>query len=411
MLTKLFVVFGAVVSLIAATTQNANAQVVDFVTHDANWLFTEDDELDDLGLLGEEESEESGNDIFSLAAFRNSDSSCECVDDCCCGPFVPNMIGGIPIGVPVQFAGGSIYHKHFSNVTVNNSPFPRDRIYFEYGYFNQTVLQRQLFSPAGREFGMHTYRLGLEKTLFEGMMSVELIVPFLFTNNSEIPSRFSSLDDRTTTEFGKLAFGTKVLICDNGRWALSGGLRVEAPTDDGITFPAEFPGFEAKNDDWLFTPYLAAVYRKDRRFLQTFAGYRIKSSDLNEEFFGTTTGTWHASPNSLLVSMSGGVWMYENPCARVVTGLAPMLELHYLTTTEPPATDGVITTATHGENTSMLNITAGLTAKVGESGTAMVGCSVPLRRSRTTILGRVVDTEGLYDWQLTTQVNFYYGRK
>ena len=103
----------------------------------------------------------------------------------------PTMIGGSSLGVPFSAFGFLEVHyltNFYSRVSENNSAIPQDRVSFVYKYLNDV--------PVAKDTGANTrdydndfshYELGLEKTLFNGNVSAELLVPFSYGPESRIP--------------------------------------------------------------------------------------------------------------------------------------------------------------------------------------------------------------------------------
>ncbi|MEZ6117707.1 MAG: hypothetical protein R3C28_14205 [Pirellulaceae bacterium] len=93
---------------------------------------------------------------------------------------VPSMIGdffggGYNYTVDGPFNGGTVTlaggdrRMKFSE---NNSPFPRDRIFFNYNHFHNA-----LTDPNGNSRDLNRYTFGVESTIFNDFNSVELRVP------------------------------------------------------------------------------------------------------------------------------------------------------------------------------------------------------------------------------------------
>lgn len=111
-----------------------------------------------------------------------------------------------------------------------------------------------------------------------------------------------------------------------------------------------------------------------------------------------------------------GRWIYRDPDARFLTGIAPVAELHYTTTLENaevvtlPATGLVQQTTLRPEagptvgNTAnridLLNTTLGTTFQFGRRTTLATAVALPISNG----------TDRAFDWELSAQLNFYFGR-
>ncbi len=103
-----------------------------------------------------------------------------------------------------------------------------------------------------------------------------------------------------------------------------------------------------------------------------------------------------------MVDAGVGYWLFRNdPRSRIVTGLAPTIELHYTTFTEDqhPA----LFSHVYFNRIDMLNLTAGATAELRHGGTVAVAMALPLREN--TYPGGTLKTDRSMDWELIVQYN------
>jgi hypothetical protein len=183
--------------------------------------------------------------------------------------------------------------------------------------------------------------------------------------------------------------------------AISGGLLVETPTSDDLSIV--LPGFTETlhTDTWYLTPYLATLITPtERLYFQAFASYRAttRSNDL------ATNGLTQSQirDQDLLMADGGvGYWLHRDTCARWLTGLAPTVELHYMTT----VTDGEGASGFLNPRADYLNLTAGATAVIRDRSTLGLACVVPLRTGESPLIGH---TDRLFDWQLAVQFNLLW---
>lgn len=249
--------------------------------------------------------------------------------------------------------------------------------------------------------------------------------------------------------------------------------------------------FELKNETWLLSPFLAMAARPTARtFLNGFwqvdapvgrSDWRYTSLDVDmaaatgyyrdhptvapglgpvppfvqtpngivpqvgptlngvggvqtsQSFTGKASGQWLTQ-----LSLGGGYWLYQNPCARWITGLASLAEVHYATTLgadravqipaqtlragsppvtgigRDPATGAVQSLALGppsaaepqprigavGGHVAAIGGTLGATMYVGQTSTATIGYGFPIADG---------DLQRLFRGELNVQINCYFG--
>src|SRR4029079_7105637 len=112
---------------------------------------------------------------------------------------VPNMFGDLPMStafIEGISTAGSIkgFRSNFTlplagasrigKISENDSPIPRDRVFFSYNHFqNVFQISETPLTPPGpamiRQEPIDRYTLGFEKTFFDGWTSVEVRMPFI----------------------------------------------------------------------------------------------------------------------------------------------------------------------------------------------------------------------------------------
>jgi len=98
----------------------------------------------------------------------------------------------------------------------------------------------------------------------------------------------------------------------------------------------------------------------------------------------------------LYLDASIGRWIYRNPCATCITGIAPTVELHYTTTMEDTATVGGFSNPFN--RMDVLDLTAGVHVQLGARNMLSVAGVAPLRQ----------DEEKLFDAEIQLQYNRYF---
>ncbi|MCI0739901.1 MAG: hypothetical protein L0Y72_12715, partial [Gemmataceae bacterium] len=247
-----------------------------------------------------------------------------------------------------------------------------------------------------RLYDVQMYTVDFEKTFLDGLCSLQLRVPFATTVSSDLNLSFGSIDPslpiitqdgspalnvtRTpgetlgheATEFGNMQVIFKSLLWQEPRWAISGGLSLGIPTAQDTTVRvADYIGslalnlsqiqrvreFHIENETWALSPFLAFVAVPNSRwFTQGFmqVEFPLNSSDvvLRETLPTAIPGL---NLKRLVVAPGGklppfedraqlneqtllhldwniGYWLMRRPENRFLTGIAPVLELHYTTT-------------------------------------------------------------------------------
>jgi len=304
------------------------------------------------------------------------------------------MIGADSPNVP-RMAGLTFLHQSMVRVADNHSPLPTDRVGLSYHMYYNAPASGDL-TP--RDTTLNEFELLLEKQLFKGTMSAELIVPFADTISST-----QNWDPLSTTvaqggEFGNLALNLKFLLWQREHVAISGGLLTEAPTSDDLVVVIPAMTETLHTDTWYLTPYLATVITPtDRLYFQAFASYRATTRS-NDLVINGVTADQLRDQDLLMADGGVGYWLYRDANARWLTGLVPTVELHYMTTT----TDGEGASGLLNARADYLNLTAGATALVRDHSTLGVACVVPLRTGANPLVG---NTDRLFDWQLAVQFN------
>jgi len=138
---------------------------------------------------------------------------------------------------------------------------------------------------------------GLEKTLLNDSASLEVRIPFANGLNSD--QLVDGVNENLqATEFGNIGLALKRMLFGSANFGVSAGVGMVLPTADDVPF---FDDFDTIGNR-LFRPIIS----------DTPLG-RLQDQTL------------------LFLDCSTGYWLFRNPRARI-SGVAPMLELHYATT-------------------------------------------------------------------------------
>lgn len=290
----------------------------------------------------------------------------------------PNFVGDF-FGGPV---GGAVIASSFSNTRItfpdlasggvtgiqklveNSSPIPRDRLLFNYSFYNNVQ-----FTPGGLD--VNRYVVGFEKTFFDQLCSIELRAPFASTLNSDMyPNSFpNSPPNSTNTEFGNLTLYGKALLLTGDTFAIGAGLGVSLPTANDINLlaPNGARFVNIRNESVQLLPYLGGVYApNDRFFSQAILQVNTVTSGnpvyLNVPRAGLQQFGTLNDPTWLFASLNVGYWTHRSDPSRRLSGIAPLFEVHYNTTLQN--TDSISVGPLRVGNTNsqleMINLVAGV---------------------------------------------------
>src|SRR5262249_17318931 len=134
------------------------------------------------------------------------------------GRIIPGQV--ICVNLPNPSGGGAVGRNKFFD---DGSPVPQDRVYFLYNRVDG-------FQGLGTGFDINRYVLGVEKTFWDGLFSVEVRVPFAGTANSDqVAGQELSVDH---AEFGNLGLAFKAALYRTPHFLVSAGLGLSFPTCD-----------------------------------------------------------------------------------------------------------------------------------------------------------------------------------
>ncbi len=229
------------------------------------------------------------------------------------------------VSVPSPGTGGGAGRM---KIAENTSPMPRDRLIFDYGYFDNVPL-----APGGAN--VNRFFLGFEKTFLDGWMSFELKAPMASTVNSTMVQG-ATVNDRSG-EFGNLALAVKTLLMQTETWAISGGLQIGLPTadDTSAVLPDGTPLLTIRNDAVHLGPFFGALWTPNERlFSQGFLQCDVASTGnavlINHD--GCRLSEVGRLNDATLLTLDWGIgyWALRNSCPQhALTGLALTAELHW----------------------------------------------------------------------------------
>ena len=322
----------------------------------------------------------------------------------------PNMIGDT-LGVGFRYqanhdiTGQTTYSSlnlaggdQQSKIAEDTSPIPTDRVFLDFNHFNNAVT-----TANGQIIGLNCYTLGFEKTFHDGLWSIEVETPIdQGLNQNEDTSNTTGQNQGTV--LGDLSITAKCLLYRTDTCAASIGLMVELPTAPRTTFtipdedlvagePFSYVGpttLTIQNRSVHFEPFVGMVYApNDRLFAIGFAQFDVDANgnQVNIDYTVPISDPTLRDPTLLYLDASVGYWLFRDEdfgaCMhRYLTGIAPMVELHYTTALQDfHDIDGFVVSA--GERLDVLNLTGGLHFQLGPCSALTVAAVVPLRTDAT----------------------------
>lgn len=310
-----------------------------------------------------------------------------------------------------------------SKYSEGSSPIPRDRVFFNYNYFDNTNL------GAG---GVNVSRFtpGFEKTFNDGYSSFQIRAPFASTLSNNF-----ILDGTTNTTdviFGDVQMMLKSVLWNDQSNLYSAGLQWTLPTAEDQNFyssnpmtgtMAEFARINTRSVHLM--PFVGSFHTDgDRFWMQTMLqldfdsnGNPVYLNPASLKFPGATTltapaqqiGVWNEA-TYLYADMSVGYQVYKN-LAGGPTGLttvSPMLELHYnrsiSNSDSVVAQNNGVTLAEFGRqgiNVEVVNLTMGTSWNWRAGQNFMIGYVTPISGGS--------DKE--FDGELRAAFTQYFGRR
>ena len=312
------------------------------------------------------------------------------------------VAGQTVIAIPSPSASGFVVGRQ--KIAENSSPIPRDRVFFNYSYFDDVPL-----SADGT--AVNRFTPGFEKTFADGLMSVEARFPFATTLSTDIVAGGATNDGEL--EFGNIFVSLKALLYTTDQFALAAGLGISAPTGDGITVSATNGTrlIEVDNDSVHLLPYVGAAYVPNKRvFFQGFAQLDYDVNGNGVRFGDGNGGLVDAGTiddvTFLYLDAAAGFWAYR---ARrgTIRGFAPIAELHFsrsLQETDVVAANtglGPLAAGNFAEDIQVLNGLIGSQTQLGDDAMLAVGYGFPIGNN----------ADRVFDGELRVTLNWFPSRR
>ncbi len=255
----------------------------------------------------------------------------------------PNMFGDY-FNQPMQFGVNGVFSSNIdiatsgmlgrSLVSENNKAVTMHRFYHSYSYFNN-ALQGDvdtLDAVAAADLSFDRQTIGFERRMLDDLWSVDLRLPLLRRYEYGIPKVGT-----TGAEIGNLSIILKRQLLATCTTGVVAGLSIETPTGGDTRLHAGGTNFRLYNDTVHLSPYAGMMYVPDdcffyHSFLQVDVPLNGNRLSYNDPFRRLQSDIGRLNEQTLLHwDVSAGAWLYSNPCAPILTGLASVVEFHYTT--------------------------------------------------------------------------------
>ncbi len=302
------------------------------------------------------------------------------------------------LAVPGPGTGGAVVGRQ--KIGENGSPLPRDRVFFNYSYFDSVP-----FTSQGVD--VNRFTPGVEKTFLDGNMSLEVRLPFATTLDSDIVS--DGPTGTSAAEFGNITMYLKALLAQDGQTAIGSGLGLVLPTADSLTISQTdgTPQAVVSNEAVHLMPYVGMVRQSDASpmFVQGFLQFDFDLNG-NPVYADGGGGGLNAAGiindvSYLFADIAVGWWIDGDPHA-TITSIVPTIELHYnrsLQDTDFVAAGG-FQIGNDAETIELLNAVIATSFYMGPSKRIGVGYATPL--------GGGFDQQ--FDGELRVTFDSYFGR-
>jgi hypothetical protein len=344
----------------------------------------------------------------------------------------PNMFGDQPTSTAIVIGRGvdgqsQAFASTFSlptggggsrmgKIAENDSPIPQDRVFFNYNHFHNVFeLTETPFAPPGptvfRQQSMDRYTVGFEKTFHDGWTSVEVRMPIIGTFDTEL----ESVGIAGTGNAGNLTVVLKSLVSMTDTAAVGAGMAIETPTGSDVITRLGDSRIRFENDAAHLLPYIGFIWApgdpqwgwNDGWFFSGFAQVDLNTagspvSVLGPNSIPTTQLGLLNDQNLGFLDIAAGYWLYRDPSAWRLTGLAAITELHYTTTLQDAdVINGTVNGAAFSINSirsrfDVLNATVGLQFLIHELSSLRVAGVFPIGDE---------DDRRLFDSEIQVQFN------
>ncbi|MCI0359531.1 MAG: hypothetical protein L0211_13725 [Planctomycetaceae bacterium] len=302
-----------------------------------------------------------------------------------------NTVPEVTNTTDVLLAGGSRGLK----VAEHNKAIPMNRTYLAYNHFHNAAassIDVTPLAPVTDNLSIDRWTLGLESRFGEGLWSLEVQMPF--TGDLDVVDP-GGLAESHSGQIGNLSAILKRLVYYDECTSVVMGLGVEAPTGSDFISRTADVSYLVSNDAVHLHPYLGVLHSpSDCLFFHGFIQVDVATHGnlvTFDDFIASGNIAGRFNDQTLLYAdLGGGYWLWRDPCAGCVTGLAVLAEVHYTTTLNdtdtlfatPVGTGGgghVMNLTSPANRVDVVNLTAAIHAELAQYSSLRVGGVVPLR--------------------------------
>ncbi|MCA9217140.1 MAG: hypothetical protein KDB27_28925 [Planctomycetales bacterium] len=308
--------------------------------------------------------------------------------------------GGEPDHVPIPGpgTGGAVVGRQ--KIGENGSPLPRDRVFFNYSYFDSVP-----FTMQGVD--VNRFTPGIEKTFLDENASIELRFPFATTLESDIIS--DGPTGTSAAEFGNITMYLKALLTRSDSCAVGGGLGIALPTADSLTVSLAdgTPQVVVSNEAVHLMPYIGMLHQAPRSnmFVQGFLqlDFDLNGNPVYADNDGGMERAGVINDVNYLFADFGIGWWIDGKSGGLFSSIVPTIELHYNRSLQDTdfITGGGFQIGNDADTIELLNLVVASSFYVGPSKRIGVGYATPL--------GGGFDQQ--FDGELRVTFDSYYGSR
>lgn len=265
-------------------------------------------------------------------------------------------------------------------IAEGGSVLPQDRVYFRYSYFDEV-------SYGSQGDGLSRFTPGFERTFMNGLLSVEMRLPFATDAATHSTANGTSISNSSDAEFGNLTLYLKALLLSGDNYAFSGGLGLAMPTTDDVTMNLSNGNslLRVENDSVQIQPFLGGLYMPgDRWFAQGFTQFSFATDNntvyLNPDGNGLQRAGSFSDTDYFFFDIAIGCFAYRNDNAKCLTAIIPTFELHQTSSLNNPGvvSSGNLQVGNFSGSTSITSAVVGTTFELNQQSQLTAGYAVPL---------------------------------
>lgn len=275
--------------------------------------------------------------------------------------------------------GGSATRRKIGE---NTGAFPTDRLIFNYNHFQNAV------ESVSESTNIDRYTMGLEKTFFDQMCSIDVRLPLSANNDFVDPN---GAFRRNGSELGNVSVALKCLLTSSDNCALAAGLVVDTPTGSGTTaMLANGDMLKFNNEAVHLAPFLGFLLMHEGDF--THQGFLQVDVATNANGFVYAEDPTLTTPEIVSTDFEEQTLLYfDYSLAKaffrgrdLVRRASGLVEFHYTTTLEDSDVIVINTVnsdfdlSSAGNRIDVLNLTLGIDTLLSGGTNVRFGAVVPI---------------------------------